>query len=208
LEKAQTQMTGMPTAETIGRWWFKNRSLSPLPLFLLMLVLPPDFTPSSLTWGMSVLGIFIAEGIRLWAVGYAGSATRTRGENVPVLIHAGPYRYVRNPLYIANIMLYTLAGVAFGFIYLSIAIFIYSCIQYTFIVRYEESILTQIFKGSYERFKRTVPRWFGAKPSIESSDHPFDFNRALRSERSTFYSLSAMGVLFMLKTILFRTVPV
>lgn len=188
--------------ESVGRWWFKNRSLSPLPWFLLLVVLPPDFTPTPAQFGMAVLGILIAEGLRIWAVGYAGSATRTRGDNVPALVHNGPYRFVRNPLYIANIVMYTLAGVAFGFIYLSIGIFIYSCIQYTFIVRFEESILVGIFKDQYVRFKSTVPRWFGVQRSIEASEHRFDLKRALISEKSTFISLTAMVVLFAAKSLI------
>ncbi len=193
----------MPTVESIGRWWFKNRSLSPLPWFLLLVVLPPDFTPTPTVFGLAVLGILTAELLRIWAVGYAGSATRTRGENVPALVHSGPYRFVRNPLYIANIIMYTLAGVAFGFIYLSIGIFVYSCIQYTFIVRFEESILIGIFNDSYARFKLTVPRWFGVRPAIEPSEHTFNLKRALVSEKSTFFSLTAMVVLFAVKSLIF-----
>lgn len=155
-----------------------------------------------MVFGLATLGILLAEVLRIWAVGYAGSATRTRGDNVPALVHSGPYRFVRNPLYIANILMYTLAGVAFGFIYLSIAIFLYSCIQYTFIVRFEESILVGIFKDQYERFKLTVPRWFGIRPSIEPSEHTFDLKRALISEKSTFISLTAMVVLFAVKSLI------
>jgi len=101
-------------AVRLGRRWFKWRSLSPLPLFFLLVLLPAQFHPMGLELVAVLVGIFLAEAIRVWAVGYAGSATRTRGDNVPSLVHAGPYTHVRNPLYVANILMYTLAGVLFG----------------------------------------------------------------------------------------------
>ena len=98
----------------MGRRWFKLRSLSPLPLFFFLSCFLPIFIPSRLVVSLVLLGIIVAESIRVWAVGYAGSATRTRGETVSDFVHAGPYRFVRNPLYVANILLYTLCGLLFG----------------------------------------------------------------------------------------------
>jgi len=188
------------SAIRIGRWWFKNRSLSPLPLFFLMLVLPPNFKPGAPATVLTILGIFLAEGLRIWAVGYAGSATRTRGETVPELVHAGPYLWVRNPLYVANILLYTLVSVLFGFSYLSVLIFLYSCVQYAYIVRFEESILTGIFGEPYLHYCRRVSRWLpGRDMDFQSSSHEFDLVRALKSERSTFYSILGMALLYVVK---------
>lgn len=192
------------SAESIGDWWFRHRSLSPLPWLFLVLVLPPNFPPSLLTFSLAAAVIIAAELIRMWAVGYAGSATRTRCSGVPDLIHAGPYRFIRNPLYVANILMYVSAGVAFGFSYLAIAIGIYSCVQYSFIVRYEENLLTGVFGQRYEKYRAQVPRWFAVCRSIESSAHSFDLKRALRSERSTLCSLLAMALLFVAKVFIVR----
>jgi protein-S-isoprenylcysteine O-methyltransferase Ste14 len=103
------------TVARIGRTWFKWRSFSPIPFFILFVVLKPSFTPSALQMSVYLIGLVAAEMLRLFAVGYAGSATRTRGDTVPALVHAGPYRHVRNPLYVANILMYTCAGLVFGF---------------------------------------------------------------------------------------------
>ncbi len=189
-----------PLSARIGKFWFKNRSLSPLPLFALMLILPANFSPSADVYALVVMGVLLAEGIRLWAVGYAGSATRTRGETVPELVHAGPYRWVRNPLYIANILLYTSISVAFGFTYFSVFVFLYSCVQYSFIVRFEEEILLRTFSQSYLYYLQETPRWFvGTRPLFPSSHHTFSLSRALRSERSTLLLIALVGVVWGIK---------
>ncbi len=184
----------------LGRWWFQRRSFSPIPLFLLLALLPPNFSVGHFFFGALCLGIAAAEALRLYAVGYAGSATRTRGDGVPQLVHAGPYRYLRNPLYVANIAMYTLAGFLFGFSYLSVFIFLYSCIQYHFIVAFEEATLAHLFGSPYLHYRNRVPRWKPAlRPQVPTSAHRFHLWRALRSERSTFFSMSLMAVLYIAK---------
>jgi protein-S-isoprenylcysteine O-methyltransferase Ste14 len=188
-----------PAFVRVGRWWFQNRSLSPIPLFLLLVVLGPNFQLQPIGYVLALFGIFACEALRIWAVGFAGGATRTRGDKVPQLVHAGPYRFVRNPLYIANIGMYTLCGVVFGFSYLSIFIFLYSVVQYTFIVRFEEEILERSFGLAYKDYKANVPRWLPLRSPYRTSSHLFSLSRALRSERSTFFSMTLMAILFFVK---------
>lgn len=196
----QLALDNYSTVAKIGRAWFRWRSFSPVPLFLLLVLLPAEFTPSSIQVSLAILGVVLAEGLRIWSVGYAGSATRTRGESVPELVHAGPYRYLRNPLYVANIALYTCAGVLFGFRGLSILIFLVSAVEYIFIVAFEEETLARIFGASYHDYCEKVPRWF---PSFETqmpkSSHEFSLLKALRSEKSTFLSLAGMALLYVIK---------
>jgi len=188
------------TVAKIGRVWFRFRSYSPIPLFLLLVILPQDFRPNLFQTSVAILGIFLSEALRIWSVGYAGSATRTRGDLVPQLVHAGPYRHVRNPLYVANILMYTCAGIAFGFSGLSVLIFLVSAVEYIFIVAFEEETLLATFGTDYENFCEKVPRWIpSAAPVIQSTGQTFSLERALRSERSTFLSLSMMAVLLIVK---------
>ena len=193
-------LTSYSTVARIGRIWFQVRSFSPLPLFILLIVLPPSFQPNLLQMALFLLGILGAELLRIISVGHAGSATRTRGDSVPALVHAGPYRYVRNPLYIANIVMYTCAGLVFGFSGLSLVVFLVSCVEYIFIVAFEEETLQNIFGVAYENYCAKVPRWIPSlSPQIESTGEVFSIQKALRSERSTFISLAMMALLFILK---------
>lgn len=197
---AQSGFGPHSTVARLGRLWFQWRSLSPIPLFILLLVLPADFSPKASVLAWAIFAVVAAEALRLWAVGYAGSATRTRGDSVPVLVTAGPYRHVRNPLYIANILMYSACGVIFGFTSLSVFILCYSAIQYIFIVAFEEEILEREFGSAYVDFCAKVSRWSPSiKPSCESSGHEFDLAKAFRSERSTFYSMGLMALLYVLK---------
>lgn len=190
----------LPLPVRIGHLWFKWRSLSPVPLFLLFFFLKPNFILSGDQKALVLTLIFLAEGIRVWAVSYAGSRTRTRGDNVIELVHAGPYRYVRNPLYIANILMYSLVGVFFGFTYLSLFVLLYSALQYSLIVRFEESVLERDIGEPYKHYKKRVARWIPSfSPSIAASSHQFNLMQGLRSERSTFYSMLGMVILYYLK---------
>jgi protein-S-isoprenylcysteine O-methyltransferase Ste14 len=200
----QNVATFTDPAVRLGRWWFQNRSLSPVPFFLLMAFLPSNFTPTPAALAALVGVVFLAEALRVWAVGYAGSVTRTRSDSVGTLVHSGPYRWVRNPLYVANIAMYTACCVAFGFTTLSGILFLYSCIQYTFIVRYEEQVLGTTFGDAYDMFRQEVPRWAAfSKPAYPSSGHIFDLKKALRSERTTLYLLALLFVTLTLKRLYF-----
>jgi protein-S-isoprenylcysteine O-methyltransferase Ste14 len=180
-----------------GRWWFQRRGVSPVPVVILCAILPVSFALEGVQLALVVAGILVAEAGRIWAVGYAGSATRTRGDTVPKLVHAGPFRHVRNPLYIANIAIYTLAGLAFGFDVFGLLIAAYFIVQYSFIVAFEEDLLRREFGVAYEFYSARVSRWLPSfSPRVESSGHRFEFAKALRSERATFVALAIMALIF------------
>jgi protein-S-isoprenylcysteine O-methyltransferase Ste14 len=75
------------------------------------------------------------------------------------LVICGPYRFVRNPMYIGAGI--TLAGVAL--FYESLSIFIYTCLfllmTHLFVVLYEEPTLRRTFGDEYESYCHRVRRW-------------------------------------------------
>ncbi|MBI1859368.1 MAG: isoprenylcysteine carboxylmethyltransferase family protein [Deltaproteobacteria bacterium] len=182
----------------LGRWWFRNRSLSPVPLLVLMVWLAPDFELDVPLLLMGVLSVTLSEGLRLWAVSYAGSATRTRGDQVHQLVIGGPYRWTRNPLYVANIGLYASFTFLFGHFILTVAAVLYFILQYTLIISYEESLLEDRFGQSYRDYCAAVPRWFwGDRTVMGPSDLLPDLKSAFRSERSTLFAIGAMWLIWM-----------
>ena len=115
-----------------------------------------------------VAGIPIAlagELLRCWAVGYSGVTTRSDRLEVPVLITAGPYAYVRNPLYVGNFI--TALGFAIAFtgalpqgqaVLLIVAALVFMLVVYAVIVPFEEGFLREKFGLTFEEYCARVPR--------------------------------------------------
>jgi protein-S-isoprenylcysteine O-methyltransferase Ste14 len=76
------------------------------------------------------------------------------------LVIRGPYRFVRNPMYLGAGL--ALAGAAIT--YRSISLFAYAALfillMHTFVVLYEEPTLRRNFGREYEAYCRRVGRWW------------------------------------------------
>jgi protein-S-isoprenylcysteine O-methyltransferase Ste14 len=175
---------------------FKYRSYTPLPFLVLMIVFAKPFLLSI------VVGFVIAltgELIRFWGVSWAGSETRrTSAVGGSNLVVSGPFAYVRNPLYIGNMLLYLGIGIMSWALFpcLQIAALIFFAVQYYFIVSEEESFLRSEFGEDYKKYCEVVPRFF---PRITSYKNPgikrpeFNPKAGLRSETRT---LQAFAIIF------------
>ncbi len=144
--------------------------------------------------------VIIGELLRLWGVAIAGSETRTTG---PVggtfLITTGPFAYVRNPLYLGNMLMYVGIGVMSKalFPWLMIAALTYFFLQYSLIVSLEEEHLGAAFGEEYQRYRASVPRFFPKLVKYQSGDnrHPaLDWKRGLQSERRTLQAIAILVV--------------
>ncbi len=138
---------------------------------------------------------FVGEFIRLWGVAYAGSLTRVRTVGAPQVIVGGPFAYVRNPLYLGNMLLYVGAGIMSNALvpWLPVAMAVFFFIQYSLIVSLEEEFLEKEFGAAYLEFKKNVPRFFPRfvryKSLAQETQHP-NWSEALRSERRTFQAIA------------------
>ena len=108
--------------------------------------------------------IVFGEWIRLAGVAAAGTVTRRRSRDVQRLVTYGIFRWVRNPLYVGNFLIWMGFVVISGVLwFLPIAIVIFA-IEYTLIVAYEEGVLESIFGQEYLDYKQTTPRWIPRPP--------------------------------------------
>ncbi len=191
-----------------GEWFFQQRSWTPV-LFMLFLALYSVGESADLvTWMPGLVLLVAGEGWRLWGGAIIGKESRTRGSGVARLVTNGPYRYVRNPLYLGNFLL-TLAATCLSellwFIPIIVLLFL---IQYVPIVLWEEQVLTARFGEEYAAYCRRVPRWiprWSRWPSGEATP-TYRWRAAFWSERSTLATLTAL-VLCMLAKENFRHIP-
>lgn len=187
----------------LGRFFFKYRGFIPVPIVVIVLYFAQP-TTSALLLGIAFM--LTGEWIRFWGVAYAGGATRTRNVGAPGLVTSGPFGYVRNPLYIGNMIMYGGAAVIANvwIPYLILGVLFYFAFQYYFIVILEEQKLEELFKDDYIKYTQSVPRFLPRlKPVKASNPIQPNFNAALRSEKSTFMSFSAIVILFVLKMVFF-----
>lgn len=177
---------------------FKYRSYSPIPFLIVMLIFQ-QATLLSLVIGFAMA--LLGEGFRLWGVIYAGSETRTTG-NVggTFLVVSGAFAYVRNPLYLGNILLYMGIGIMSMalFPYLQIAALIFFYIQYRIIIAEEEAYLVRTFKQEYEKYRNSVPRFIPRLTEYkndEISQPPLNISAGLKSEKRTLQAFSSVTII-------------
>jgi protein-S-isoprenylcysteine O-methyltransferase Ste14 len=169
----------------ISKKFFNYRSYTPIPFLILMIIFAKP-TVASLVVGF-VIALF-GEYLRFWGVSWAGSETRTTGGvGGTYLIISGPFAYVRNPLYLGNILIYVGIGIMSIalFPYLQIAALIFFSLQYHFIVLEEEGYLVDEF-SDYDEYCRQVPRFFPRLTPYKNrsvEQPPFSFKAGFRSEQ-------------------------
>ena len=127
------------------QFFFKNRSYTPLPLAFAIIFFSK---PSGSATIIGFLLVLVGEIIRLNGVHHAGGATRTRKVGAPALCTSGLFGYVRNPLYLGNIIIYAgvvlVAGGPFMWQLLGITVAFFF-LQYGLIISLEEEILMEKF---------------------------------------------------------------
>jgi hypothetical protein len=182
----------------IGEWFFKSRDYTPIPLIILLLIYG---RATALTATLGLFLITFGELFRVYSVAFIGTVSRTRSHSTGQrLITTGPFRYVRNPLYVGNFGI--TAGVAlFGGVpwifVMTVALF---ALQYFYIVRFEEDLLLERFGEEYAEFLRTTPSWIPQHlPKLETVEWPDEFSHSLKSERRTLTTIFVLCILLAIR---------
>ncbi len=185
--------------EQFGYWVFKNRSLVPLPwLTYLWWIGPGQQTGNAL---LVFTLVVVGESLRLWGVGCGGGRTRTRAKEVEKLMTTGPYRYLRNPLYVGNFLLYGSLPIYYARPYVLCFVMLYTAAEYSLIVFFEEHVLEQTFGKEYALYRSKVWRWLplGTYRQALNEDARWEWKIALRSERSSLLALGLVACLSVLR---------
>jgi protein-S-isoprenylcysteine O-methyltransferase Ste14 len=100
-----------------------------------------------------------------WVFGAVGRGTPGLWDPPRHFVTVGPYRWVRNPIYIGALLI--VSGEAW--LFLSVDLLLYVAVLavafHLLVVGYEEPRLRARFGEAYETYRRTVPRWIPRPPS-------------------------------------------
>ncbi len=181
-----------------GKILYRIRGYTPYPLVLLFIFMAVP-TPMSLLAGLPL--VLLGEMVRIWSVAYAGPETRETEIRTPRLITTGPYRFVRNPIYLGNCTIYTGVTLAANLWlpWLLPAVWLFFGTQYHFIVAAEEARLRASFGSTYAAYQQAVPRWLPGWPKFSGENPAPNLAGALRSETSTFLSIAGILAVLLLR---------
>ncbi len=195
----------MPESARWREFFFKNRgTLLALPAVSLALVGRPSRGSVAAGVPLALAG----EALRCWAVGYSGVTTRGDTVTAPQLVTAGPYAYVRNPLYVGNFLTalgFTIAftgglapaqRAALAVLGLGTMLGVYAAI-----VPLEEAYLRETFGDVFDAYVDRVPRIVPALVPAEPSLGTYDPSVIVRAESRTFVTFGAMLVALAVKAV-------
>jgi protein-S-isoprenylcysteine O-methyltransferase Ste14 len=181
---------------TFQSFVFKNRgALLAIPAALLARFGRPSARSIAAGLPLAVAG----EALRCWAVGYSGATTRNDTVIAPKLVTAGPYAYVRNPLYLGNFM--TALGFAIAFTgrntkavrrALTLGSLAMMTGVYATIVPHEEAFLRAQFGDAFDRYCERVPRIVPQLEPLPDGEGEWNPEALLRAESKTWALFGAM----------------
>lgn len=116
------------------------------------------------------LGVaLVAAGLVVVVDAFVRFVREGRGTPAPVaattrLVVRGPYRFVRNPMYVALITIVLGEAIVLGSVPLLIYVAFIWLVFHTFVVAYEEPTLRERFGAEYDAYRSRVPRWIPRLP--------------------------------------------
>jgi protein-S-isoprenylcysteine O-methyltransferase Ste14 len=167
---------------------FRHRGT--LPLLLCVPVVSSALRGDGLDGAAAVVGAAVAAtgvALRLCSVRRIGRGARVfRPHASAGLIAAGPYRWIRNPLYLAAALMLSGLGLIAGASWIALALFPATLLAYTPVVLGEERALSELLGEPYRRYLDRVSRWIGAsRPWPAAPPGPLvDWSEVLRRERA------------------------
>jgi len=100
----------------------------------------------------------------VWLFAVVGRGTPGPWDAPRRFVAVGPYRWVRNPMYISALLV--VLGEAW--LFLSVPLLVYAGVMavvcHLFVIGYEEPMLRRRFGAVYDEYLRTVQRWIPRPP--------------------------------------------
>ena len=139
--------------------------------------------PAVTNWPQ-ILGLTIGTAgavLAIWCVlafALIGKGTPAPFDPPRKLVVRGPYRFVRNPMYIGATTALAGAAVFYQSVALAVFVALFVVATHLFVVIYEEPTLKRSFGSEYETYCRSVRRWWprfhpssGAEGPLSAQNH-------------------------------------
>lgn len=175
------------------KWYFSRRGLILIPFFsVLGLCFWNEYENDYVTWPVGFCLIILGIILRIWAIKYIGKDARKRNLKVKTLVTMGPYAIIRNPLYLANIIIVLGFCITSELIWYLPILLVVLIIHYNIVVRCEESFLLEKFGDEYLQYKKNIPRWLPKISNLKYLGLPYlTWRESIKKE-----ALGATNIIF------------
>lgn len=173
-----------------GNILFRYRSYFFVPILLILII----FTRPQISFDSKIADVFfdifgfilalLGFFIRVLVIGYKKPGTSGRGTNIDVkeVVTDGMYQVCRNPLYLANFLMWLGLAIIWWEIYFSAVIVGFFVIEYFFIIKAEESYLSNKFGAVYDDYRKSVTAFFPRIKNFRKPERPFNWKKVLKNE--------------------------
>ena len=187
-----------------GAWTFRQRSWLPVPLGAAVVMFRTGQVDGLWPIAVGLAFVGIGELLRFWAVRHIGTISRTRtSTRQGPLIMSGPFRLVRNPLYLGNWMIWSGLVLVSRLVWMLPVAWAVFALQYGTMVIWEEERLRTKFGRQYDRYASDVPRWVPTRPNDLAplqTRHPWRL--VAFSERGTILAITLVVCLLAVKALI------
>jgi protein-S-isoprenylcysteine O-methyltransferase Ste14 len=123
---------------------------------------PVHLLPSTFAWTLGTVmlvgGVVLGPIWGIWTLRSAGTTVRP-DKPTAKLVTVGPFRFSRNPLYVALTLIYAGIALIAHSIWALLMLLPVILIMSRFVIRREEEYLARTFGEEYEHYKMEVRRW-------------------------------------------------
>lgn len=139
-------------------WWiyrFRGVLVSP-PLIFALVWFRFEIENDYSIWGIGIPIYFSGLALRIWAQQHLHYRLQVQTQ----LTTSGPYQFVRNPIYIGNILICLALTILSELLWLVPITFLWCATVYSLVICYEEAGLLNGYGLPYRKYMSEVPRWF------------------------------------------------
>jgi protein-S-isoprenylcysteine O-methyltransferase Ste14 len=148
------------------------------PLALATLLLPRVASPTVFTWVVACGLVVLGWSLRIWAQIHLGYRLPVRMS----LTTCGPYRFLRNPIYVANTCVVAGAVTAFGYWWALPMAVLWCAGLYSAVTRHEEARLRAWQGKAYRTYCHRVARWLPRREACGEGCSHWLSSRSLLAE--------------------------